>query len=147
MISSLDVTTSGRSRRLLQAQAKPALMGLVSAALLVGVVALYDWGTTISTDSSNVGNFATGWGYVLPLAAGLLALVVAVGLPIWWGYKKGLTHVIAALAYEGLILMVALLISGFFIFNGSTSSAPGGNTPVGCGCSSGAANYCIQCND
>src|SRR5580698_8333957 len=75
-VSSLDLETSVRSKRFLKASVGPAVMGLISAALLVGDVALYTWGSTISTNSSNGSGLAQGWTAVLPVAAIVVGLVV-----------------------------------------------------------------------
>lgn len=147
VISSLDVMPKARAKAYLRSLIKPAILALVSSALLVGVIALYAWGADVSAQSSDTGNLATAWAYLLPLAAGLLGLVVAVGLPVWWAYKKGVSAVVLVLALEALILMVTLGISGYFIFSGTNATGGQTNpTPVGCGCNSGPAQYCIQCN-
>lgn len=144
-VSSLDLETAARSKRFFKASIGPAVMGLISAALLVGVVALYTWGTTVATNSSNGSGLAQGWIAVLPVAAIVVGLVVGIGLPVLWSYKKGFARVVMVLGFEGLMLLLALLISGYFIF----SSGMGTNTPapVGCGCGAGrsAATVCMYC--
>lgn len=128
----------------------PAIIGFTSALLLVGVVAAYYWGSNVSYNSTNYSSVTQAWGTILDATSILLALVVAIGLPIWWGKVKSNCRVLASIAFEVFFLGLAVLISGFILFHGSNGSNTGIVNPGGCGCggigSYGAQICCDQAN-
>jgi hypothetical protein len=130
----------------------PAIIGFLSAVLLIGIIAAYYWGTNVSANSSNYSNITQAWGTILEATSILFALVVAIILPIWWGRFKSNRRALASLAFEVIFLGLAVLISGFILFHGYNggSNTGGINPGGGCGCGGlggyGAQICCDQAN-
>lgn len=120
----------------------PALLGAVSAAMVVAVVAGYSWGWNVANGSTNSSTITNAWGTALDIVALLFGLMVSVGLPVLWTRTKGYAKTLEVIGFEAVVLVLALLISGYVLFHGSGSgSGPSGILPGGdCG---GTGQMCI----
>jgi hypothetical protein len=130
------------SRRL-RSLIRPAILGFYSAVLVAAVIAAYSWGSNVSTNSSNATAIANSWVTALTIVSVLAALLVGLGLPLAWTKGRGFAKTLEVVGFETIFLVIALLISGYILFNGTASGSPNPViVPGGCGQASGV--YCPE---
>jgi formate hydrogenlyase subunit 3/multisubunit Na+/H+ antiporter MnhD subunit len=117
-VSSKQQRTPGHFKGMLL----PALIGLISGLVATGLVAAYNYGLDLSSNSNNQSNVAIAWASAIGPVAVVVGLLVSIGLPCWWLKERGRKKVLLAVAFETLFILIALVISGFVLFHGNSNN-------------------------
>ncbi|HUC88387.1 MAG TPA: hypothetical protein VMR95_04575 [Candidatus Binatia bacterium] len=92
--------------------------GLLFVATISAAVYGYD---KLASNGNAYGMPYLVWQISLLATAFILSLIVAIGLPILWGRRRGFKRVLGILSWEFILIAIAVLIAAF-VLNGSSQA-------------------------
>lgn len=103
-------------------------LGLLSAALLVGVVTATAWALNVLSNWDTTSTLVNDWGVIAAVVAALIGLLVAIGLPVAVMYKRGVRRVVLVISIEAALLLIGLVGTGFYLNSTASSPSSGGSS-------------------